>query len=189
MIKRMPRCHSALIPDLSPSGISTDLATKEIHVLKPMGILKGQGQLSRLHNTAALRIRSRICLLGRIWCWSRGWVGSRVGLRGIARRGRSMLRVGRRLLRVGPVLMCSDGGVLAKAKRHLDEAVLFALLGHDRRLQYIPAIGADLGEADGACADVVVSANVLIIDLDRDDVVVDDIDLEGLVPHGILAAI
>ena len=61
--------------------------------------------------------------------------------------------------------------------------------GRDGRLLSIAAEGADFGQADLAVANGVILADVLVSDLDRDAVVIDDVELESLVPHRVLSTI
>ena len=67
--------------------------------------------------------------------------------------------------------------------------MLFPALGHHGSLDLVVSICAGLGKADGACTDVVISANILIEDINGHIVLIDDVELEDLVPDGVLPTI
>ena len=67
--------------------------------------------------------------------------------------------------------------------------MLLTTLGHNWRLLLVTAIGTGLREADATCSDLVIRADVLVLDLYGHVVLVDDVELEDLVPNGVLAPI
>ena len=81
------------------------------------------------------------------------------------------------------------GGVLRERKGDLDEPVLLAALGYDRRLDGIAAVGAGLGEVDPSVPDQVRKRDILVHQLDRDAVLVDDVEAELFIPYGVLPSI
>ena len=53
----------------------------------------------------------------------------------------------------------------------------------------VTAIGTGLGEADAAGSNLVILSHILVLDLYGHVILIDDVELEDLVPNGVLAPI
>ena len=82
-----------------------------------------------------------------------------------------------------------EGRVLGERERHLDESVLLAVFGHDGRLHGVAPKGARPCEVDPGIPDKVREGDVLVQQLDRDRVLVDDVETELFIPHRVLPSI